>query len=364
MASSPNKLTSVSEAVERGESPQETVRTILSWFNAQRRGVWVVSMIRAALEDAELTTEPDFESAYIDSIVSFRKRPIVGVGAALAAPATASGTGHVGMANEAAVGEAVDVVIGEHQPLASTDPSFRLSKLAAANRTPLSVGPDALLEEAVTKMLTYDYSQLPIMQNEREVRGVVSWRSIASRLATGKDGSCVREFADKVEVIEASSSLLEAVSLVVQHQYVLVRGSDRRIVGIVTSSDLSAQFQALTEPFLLLSEIENDLRRIIQAKYDQPELQAAKDPADTSRTIKSVFDMTFGEYVRLIDNPDRWKKLNVKLDRNSFVGNLNSVRRIRNDVMHFDPDGIPPEDLNELRNFAGFLARLRNIGVT
>ncbi len=272
------KLTSISKAVGRGESHQETVRTILSWFGAQRRGVWVVSTIRDVLGGVGLTTEPDFESAYIDSVVSFRKKPAtsVGVGAAVSAPATAAGTCHVGVAEDVAVGEAVDIVVVTAQPSPSTDPSFRLSKLAAANRTPLSVVPDAPLEEAVTKMLTHDYSQLPIMQGEREVRGAVSWRSIASRLATGKAGNCARDFADKVEVIDATSSLLEAVSLVVQHQYVLVRGSDKRIVGIVTSSDLSAQFQALTEPFLLLSEIENDLRRIIQAKYEQPELPSCE----------------------------------------------------------------------------------------
>jgi hypothetical protein len=132
----------------------------------------------------------------------------------------------------------------------------------------------------------------------------------------------------------------------------------------VTSSDLSVQFQALTEPFLLLSEVENDLRRIIQSKYQQEELQAAKDPADTSRTIASVHDMNFGEYIRLLENAERWKKLEIMLDRKAFIENLNSVRRIRNDVMHFDPDGIPPEDLQVLRLFAAFLARLRSIGVT
>jgi hypothetical protein len=52
------------------------------------------------------------------------------------------------------------------------------------------------------------------------------------------------------------------------------------------------------------------------------------------------------------------------LDRKAFIENLNSVPRIRNDVMHFDPDGIPPEDLQVLRLFAAFLARLRSIGVT
>ena len=34
---------------------------------------------------------------------------------------------------------------------------------------------------------------------------------------------------------------------------------------------------------------------------------------------------------------------------------LDEVRRIRNDVMHFDPDGIAEKDLDTLRRFDQFL---------
>jgi hypothetical protein len=40
-----------------------------------------------------------------------------------------------------------------------------------------------------------------------------------------------------------------------------------------------------------------------------------------------------------------------------------NVRRIRNDVMHFDPDGIPEKDLQAIREFARFLQRLQIIDV-
>jgi hypothetical protein len=40
------------------------------------------------------------------------------------------------------------------------------------------------------------------------------------------------------------------------------------------------------------------------------------------------------------------------------------VRIIRNDVMHFDTDGIPLEDLEKLREFARFLRLLQRVGVT
>jgi hypothetical protein len=46
------------------------------------------------------------------------------------------------------------------------------------------------------------------------------------------------------------------------------------------------------------------------------------------------------------------------IDRKTFTDELKRVGRIRNDVMHFDPDGVAPEDLAILRKFARFLGDL------
>jgi len=59
----------------------------------------------------------------------------------------------------------------------------------------------------------------------------------------------------------------------------------------------------------------------------------------------SVFDLTFGEYIRLLERNDSWSKLGLRIDRKLFIGNLDKVRQIRNDVMHFDPDGIEEEKI-------------------
>src|SRR5205807_6075990 len=90
---------------------------------------------------------------------------------------------------------------------ANADPTSRISKLAAANRPVVSVGPDSTLQEAVTVMLSRDFSQLPVMTSDREVKGVISWASIGSRLGLGRQGSIVRELMDEHDEIRADSSL-------------------------------------------------------------------------------------------------------------------------------------------------------------
>jgi hypothetical protein len=142
---------------------------------------------------------------------------------------------------------------------------------------------------------------------------------------------------------------------------VLVRGHDQKITGIVTASDLSLQFQQLAEPFLLLGEIENHVRRVISQRFTPSELESAKDPTDTKRIVTSVSDLTYGEYIKWLENPERWDKLNITVDRKTCLEKFESVRRIRNEVMHFDPDGIPEKDLMTLREFARFLQRVHII---
>lgn len=160
------------------------------------------------------------------------------------------------------------------------DPTFRISQLAAANKKPTSAAPDDTVQKVITVMLANDFSQLPVMTSERDVKGIVSWSSIGSRLAVGKSGLHVRELMDSHQEIRAELSLFQAIPVIVQHQYVLVRGGDSRITGIVTATDLSLQFQQLAEPFLLLSEIENHVRRLLGDNFTPEELAVVRDPND------------------------------------------------------------------------------------
>ena len=133
---------------------------------------------------------------------------------------------------------------------------------------------------------------------------------------------------------------------------------DNKISGVVTTSDISVKFGALSEPFLLLSEIENHIRRIIDGKFSMDELKAARNPTDVDRKIENVANLTFGEYIRLLDTAKNWERLNYQLDRVECIKLLKQVGRIRNDVMHFHPDGISPEDLDLLRETRKFLQGL------
>ena len=49
------------------------------------------------------------------------------------------------------------------------------------------------------------------------------------------------------------------------------------------------------------------------------------------------------------------------MDRVLFVKMFDDVRNIRNDVMHFDPEGIDEVSREKLKSMSNFLAKLTSI---
>ena len=136
----------------------------------------------------------------------------------------------------------------------------------------------------------------------------------------------------------------------------------RQSAASLAASDFNDQFLRLAEPFLLVGEIEHGVRRILHGKFTVKDLEEAKAPGDDGRSIAAIADLTFGEYLKLLQPEKAWQKLNLEIDRAEFISKLDKIRSVRNDVMHFDPDGIEPSDLIALRDFARFLKGLRDLG--
>ena len=320
--------------ISKGVAPalhRLTVRELLDRYKYSKRGVWIVSRIRNRLEELNLRTVPDFEYAWIDSTISIELD-------------REDGTSFSGEA---------------------TDPTQRIGALEAANREPTTVSPDDSLDVATTIMQLHDFSQLPVMQGKRIVKGIVSWKSIGiSKTGPGGDREFVRQCMDRtVAEVPIRAPLFEAVRTIEEHGYVLVRGEDSSITGIVTASDVSHQFAQLASPFLLVGEIEGYLRHVIRGRFTVEELKDASLGDEEGRPIAGSADLTFGGFCRLLENQERWVRLELNIDRKTFVKSLHSVRELRNEVMHFNPDGLSSEETKKLRDMARFFRSMARIGV-
>ena len=200
-------------------------------------------------------------------------------------------------------------------------------------------------------MRSKDFSQLPVMRNESEVLGIITWKSIGERVSVSGSGQFVFEYMDpSVKEINISDSLLGATEDVA-NGYVLVRGEGGLITGIVTASDFAVQFRQLSEPFLVIEEIERHLRILVDGKFCVSELKNVS--GYRAKNVCGLDDLTLGAYCRLLEPPEHWERLDLDTCHKSFLERLESVNKTRNGVMHFNPCGLAYERLQELYTFAG-----------
>jgi predicted transcriptional regulator len=354
----PDELREIILKLRRGESVTPiTVRQLLGYFGAKRRGIYVIEMILDTLNEAGVKTEPDFRELWIEAPIELVRVPstnAVSAGEIGSSPPSTSGvTEHATTVGAVTVGE-----------VGLSDPTLKIRVLDAANRGVVGVKPDEPISLAITRMLEKDYSQLPVTTNLRSPKGMISWSSIGAGIGLNNRGDAVRHYMEKAYIVDADEALLDALPIIVQRGYVLVQKSstDPLITGIVTAADLSIEFKRRAEPFLLLSEIEQQVRNLIEGKISIEELETVKNPSDKNRTVNRVADLTFFEYILVFQKPEFWDKINLDgIHKEEFTTILQNVLSIRNDVMHINPDPIGADELESLQKCAKFFQRLQTI---
>ncbi|MFJ3933071.1 CBS domain-containing protein [Streptomyces sp. NPDC090029] len=325
------------EATVKGlEGVSMPIRGLLSLWGYRIRDHASVPQIRLDLTNAGLSTVPDFAAGSLDHEVAIV--PIVHERATVADADDGDEATEEDPADDSA--EAVGVF-----PQAA----MRVHDLPCAHRV-ASITPDESLSAAMGRMAEHGYSQLPVIDTSGTLHGVVTWVSIVHMHATGRKACLASAITSEYEIVNASAHLLPVLPVIRTHEFVLVRAADGQVSGIVTSADLAGEFGAVARPFFTLGEIERRLRRCLGRVYDEADVQKVH------KKKMSVDEMMFGEYIRLLDNEERWDKLGWPLvDRVHFIGLLGRVKDVRNTVMHFNAPSLKAEQLDLLDSFVSML---------
>ena len=356
----PYQLLTVQEDIKAGKRRWLKVKTLLSWFGQKGRGKSVVQAIEAALAETQLSTSPKFTSGGVHDYIEFKGLTGTG-GSSQDRPTNSRESGDETNSDEES--QQTFRTNGHGPDRRSSEAigsQFRVGMFEAAKRSGevLTITRDQTVEEATTMMMTHGYSQLPVTQNMRRIDGMISWRSMGRARARGAACKFVRDCLEDVHVIDQDALFFEAVDAITEKEVLLVLGEDKRVTGIVTTADLSREYHQKAEPFLLLGEVEDRIRILISKSFSVDEIKQASNPTDRTRGIENASDLTFGEYVRLLESPENWQKLGLKIDRSLLVELLNEVREVRNDVMHFRLDTDEPEGLDRVRQLHSLLGQL------
>ena len=359
------------------------VRRILELDGAERRGIAIMRRISEKFESNGLKTIPDFQSAWIDALVNIRladengtdRQTDVSSSSEDYSPDVDSEEGAEGqegfdLSHEeepidraaAPLAEALNSPLGdagvvEVPVIPPVDAIIRISSIKSANRGVVSVLPTDPINKATTLMSFEGYSQLAIMQGQREVRGMITWESIAKRSMVTPDAKTVADCRVDAHVIDSDGSLFDAFPTIEKFGYVLARSKDRTITGIVTATDFAAELGEHSYAFMCLRTIEMLIRKKLHPKvlpYDLTILEEhSKARIDSDPAL-----LTFGENVRLLERGDIWNRLNLFIDKNEFIKRLLEIRDVRNEVMHFGPDPLDADQQRSLKQMEDFLRQV------
>lgn len=201
-------------------------------------------------------------------------------------------------------------------------------------------------------MLLNDYSQLAVLAGKHSLRGAVTWKSIA-QIRHSKPSASFADAIVQADEFRYDKELVDVLPALEVADFVFVRDEKNAVAGIVTPADVVHAYGELATPFFLIGELDQLLRQVISRKFTLKEAMSLC--GSRTQPLESFGDLAFGDYQRVLENPDSWAKLRWPLDRPAFVKRLDELRQLRNDIMHFNPDPVPATAVDKLRNFIKLL---------
>lgn len=331
-----NQLEEFLLEIKKGKKPRKVpTRQITELYGVSRRGWRVIETVNSWLVEYELIIEPNFESANFYGFVEISPQPTISAKSELKKPKYSDAIPRLGI-------------------IKSSD----LNNSEQSGLELITVSKEDSLDQAISLMILNNYSQLPILSSKRDAFGIISWKTIGKALALGKKCLSVSDCYESVEVLNFDEPLFKAVKIILEREVVLVRNFKKEISGIVTSTDIGEQFLILSEPFLLIEQIENFIRIILNEKLTYDDIKKVLDLEKYEKEINHISDLTFGHYVRIFENEDLFKKINIKVNRVMVQKMLVEVNKIRNEVMHFNPEAMEASDLLILRRTQNFLQQI------
>jgi len=322
-------LKAARDAADLGKPETLTVRELISRWGSPTRSSAVYAEVENDLANHGLVTNPNFLKVTLDTPVELRL-----AGMAADPPGT------------------VTTSSDEDLP---ADRGLTVGNLPSALGGVEFVSPQSTFDEVITKMLLNDYSQLAVLTSPYNLRGVITWRSIAQARHDDRDARITKAVMP-AETVSYDAELIDVLRRLYDDDFIFVKGPDNTVAGIVTAADVVLAYGDLSMPFLLVGQIDLLLRRLLGGHFMFEEVAAICDP-EGNRDLKDFDDLTIGDYQRALEAPDLWERLDWHIDRLTFVRRLDDIRKLRNGIMHFEPDPLSEHATGTLRNFMLFLKR-------
>jgi CBS domain-containing protein len=265
--------------------------------------------------------------------------------------------------------------------------------LLPKDQQPLVLDASTLASNAIERMVDSGYSQIPVKDAQGIIIGVFTWQSFGKRVLDLHTANVDPTTLPIRDAMESARFIDREVYIDTETDwglidYILV-GSADDLVGILCIADALGRLNDFAEAFVLIYEIEHEIRDLIRDVYNDDELNEVLEAMTTSinrnaeqavtelqeiieesgsksaigKAIgalrssirgqpEKLEDLTFSQYRTLICSESNWPRFEPVFDTEREIKNVDfgEVNELRNIVFHFRR-GITPKDTDRLRRF-------------
>lgn len=231
--------------------------------------------------------------------------------------------------------------------------------LLPKGQQPLVLEGSTPASDAIERLVDNGFSQIPVADKAGKIIGVFSWQSFGKRVADLHATKIkptelpIREAMEPARFIDRNVYIDTATDWG-DIDHVLV-GTDDDLRGILCIADVFGRLNDFAEAFVLLYEIEHEIRDLICEVCDDTTVKrliAELKLPPNSRRPECLEEFTFNQYGLMICSKNNWDVFEPMFDtmRELVNADFGEVNELRNIVFHFRR-GITPKDTDRLRRF-------------
>lgn len=223
-----------------------------------------------------------------------------------------------------------------------------IERLLAGKARPFCIHCDQMVRDALVQMVERDYSQLPVVNGDGKLMGMISEQGINRTMYHIGARVSILDYPlfhclEKAIAVPLETDAFDVLDWLEKTLTIVVVDEARTPLGILTAYDMTAYFRDISEGLVLVEDVEVMLRQLIdQALPQEEERQQAMQNAlrnyfrNGAEELPCLEQLTFNDYIKLIGNNKNWSHFEHMLQsKELFRIYMEQVRDIRNQLAHF-----------------------------
>ncbi|HMN29841.1 MAG TPA: DUF4268 domain-containing protein, partial [Caldilineaceae bacterium] len=221
---------------------------------------------------------------------------------------------------------------------------YPVEKLLANRDNVLCARKQDTVRDALVNLMQNDFSQLPIVDDEGNLVGIISEQTITRSYYHVNDSVSLFDLTvdhcmTEPVILSPNQDIFEALERL-QRTYAIVIVEGRKPIGLLTFYDTTHFFRNISEGLIFVEDVETTLREYVRKIYATEERMNQglihSFGRDGTKPRKEFDELTFGEQTNLITHPKNWADFESYFKPQPlFNALMKEARLIRNHLAHF-----------------------------